>query len=182
MERFWRTARGSCIDFLGSVSSLHDINVRLWAFLDEHYHRAPHAGLFGQHPAEVFKAAPPSPEGWDEASLREALTIRIRRRVRRDTTVSIAGRDYELDAGHLAGRIVTLCRCLVDLSETPWVEYEGKRLELHPVDAVKNARRARPPRLPALDESAPSHPAFDPPKALLDRATGKRAGKKGGAS
>lgn len=30
MERFWRTARESCIDFLGSVSSLHDINVRLW--------------------------------------------------------------------------------------------------------------------------------------------------------
>jgi len=182
MERFWRTARESCIDFLGSVASLHDINVRLWAFLDEHYHRAPHAGLFGQLPADVFKAAPPSPDGWDEASLREALTTRIRRRVRRDTTVSIAGVDYELDAGHLAGRIVTLCRCLVDLSETPWVEFEGKRLELHLVDAVKNSRRRRSPRLPEIEQSMPSHPAFDPPKALLDKATGRRSENKGGES
>jgi len=182
MERFWRTAREGCIDFFGSLSSLHDVNVRLWAFLDQHYHRSPHAGLFGRLPADVFKAGPPSPDGWDEASLREALTTRSRRRVRRDTTVSIAGVDYELDAGHLAGRIVTLCRCLVDLSEMPWVEFEGKRLEVHPVDSVKNSRRRRPQRLPHVDESAPRHSAFDPPKALLDKASGRRRGTKGGES
>src|SRR5213078_1926320 len=48
--------------------------------------------------------------------------------------------------GYLAGRIVTLCRCLVDLTEPPWVELEGRRLEVHPVDAVKNSRRRRRPR------------------------------------
>jgi len=182
MERFWRTAREGCIDFLGSVSSLHDINVRLWAFLDEHYHRAPHAGLFGQRPSDVFKAVPPSPEGWDEASLREALTTRMRRRVRRDTTVSIGGVDYELDLGHLAGRTVNLCRCLVDLKEKPWVEFEGKRLEVHPVDSVKNGQRRRALRRPDVHESMPAHPAFDPPKALLDKATGRRLQKNGGES
>ncbi len=174
MERFWRTAREGCIDFLGSPTSLHDVNVRLLAFIDAHYHRSPHAGLFGRAPADVFKAAPPSPEGWDEASLRAALTTRIRRRVRRDTTVAIDGVDYELDAGHLAGRIVTLCRCLVDLSELPWVESEGKRHDVHPVDPVKNSGRRRPPRRPHLEEKAPRHTAFDPPKALLDKVTGRR--------
>jgi transposase InsO family protein len=182
MERFWRTAREGCIDFFGSLSSLHEVNVRLWAFLDAHYHRSPHAGLFGQLPADVFQAAPPSPNGWDEASLREALTTRVRRRVRRDTTVSIGGVDYELDEGHLAGRIVTLCRCLVDLSETPWVEFEGKRLKVHPVDPVKNSRRPRPPRRAHVDESVPPHTAFDPPKALLDKATGRRPENNGGKS
>lgn len=181
MERFWRTAREGCIDFFGSLSSLHDINVRLWAFLDQHYHVSPHAGLFGKTPAAIFQAAPPSPDGWDEASLREALTTRTRRRVRRDTTVSISGVDYELDAGHLAGRMVTLCRCLVDLSEKPWVEFEGTRLDVHPVDPVKNSRRQRSLRRPTLDESVTRHPAFDPPKALLERASGRRPAKTDGA-
>ncbi|MGQ0503937.1 MAG: hypothetical protein ACT4TC_01305 [Myxococcaceae bacterium] len=164
-----------CLDFLGSLTSLHDVNVRLWAFLDTHYHQAPHAGFFGKSPASVFHAAPPAVDELDEAKLRDALTTRERRRVRRDTTVRIGGKDYELDGGHLSGRIVTLCRCLVDLNELPWVEFEGKRLDVHPVDPVKNSRRKRPQRRQAQhDESVPRHPALDPPKALLDRTLGRR--------
>jgi len=173
MERFWRTLREGCLDFLGSVASLHDVNVRLWAFLDEHYHRAPHSSLLGRSPLTVFQSHTPAPDGFDEQQLREALTVRLRRRVRRDTTVSLEGVDYEMDAGHLAGRVVTLCRCLVDVQEAPWVEYEGQRLALHPVDPVRNSRRQRPWRRPNLEEAAPSHPAFDPPRALLDKATGR---------
>lgn len=178
MERFWRTLREGCLDFIGSLTSLHDVNVRLLAFLDAHYHGAPHAGLFGRAPASVFQAADCA--DFDEASLREALTVRERRRVRRDTTVRIGGMDYELDAGHLAGRVVTLCRCLVDVSEPPWVEHEGRRHDVHPVDAVRNARRKRAYCRPHLDETAPQHPAFDPPRALLDKALG-RARKEGAA-
>ncbi len=174
MERFWRTLREGCLDFLGAATSLHDVNVRLWAFLDVHYHAAPHAGLFGRTPKAAFDAKLPSPADFDEARLRASLTVRERRRVRRDTTVRIAGKDYELAAGHLAGRIVTLCRCLVDLTELPWVEFEEQRYEVHPVNPVSNSRRARPARRPHLDESVPRHSAFDPPRALLDKATGKR--------
>lgn len=173
MERFWRTLREGCLDFLGGLSSLHDVNVRLWAFLDEHYHRAPHSSLLGRSPLTVFQSHTPTADGFDEQQLREALTVRIRRRVRRDTTVSLGGEDYEMDAGHLAGRVVTLCRCLVDTQETPWVEHEGQRIALHPVDPVRNSRRSRPWRRPHLDETAPRHPAFDPPRALLDKATGR---------
>jgi putative transposase len=180
MERFWRSLREGCVDFLGSLTSLHDVNVRLCAFLDTHYHQASHAGLLGKTPLKVFQVAPPSPDTLDEKALREALTTRVRRRVRRDTTVPIGGQDYELDASHLAGHIVTLCRCLVDLNEPPWVEFEGKRLEVHPVDPVKNARRRRPSRRPHLDETAPRHPAFDPPKALLDKAVGRSRRQQGG--
>lgn len=174
MERFWRTLREGCLDFLGSLSSLHEVNVRLWSWLDEHYHRAPHAGLLGSCPQRAFDDLRPAPVDFDEAALRNALTVRSRRRVRRDTSVRIAGRDWELEAGHLVGRIVTLCQCMVDLSEKPWVEYEGRRYEVHPVNPVHNSRRERPWRKPHLDESAPLPPAFDPPKALLDKALGKR--------
>lgn len=171
MERFWRTLREGCLDFLGTLTSLHDVNVRLWAFLDLHYHQAPHAGLYGKSPKAVFDSTPPPVDTFNETKLRAALTTRIRRRVRRDTTVSIGGVDYELDATHLAGRMVMLCRCLVDLSEKPWIEFEGKRLEVHPVNALKNARRAR---RGLSSEAAPPHSAFDPPKALLDKAVGRR--------
>ena len=116
MERFWRTLREGALDFVGSLSTLHEVNVRLFAFVDEHYHRAPHAGLMGRTPAAVWDEAmaqqPPAP--LDEKRLREALTVRERRRVRRDTTVDVEGRTYELDQGFLAGRVITVAWCLLD--------------------------------------------------------------------
>jgi hypothetical protein len=90
-----------------SVSSLHDVNVRLWAWLDQHYHHAPHGSLFGQSPAQRYQAADPE-ERPSEDQLRDALTLHVRRRVRRDTTFDLAGRTWELDQGFLAGRVVTV--------------------------------------------------------------------------
>ena len=73
MERFWRTLREGCLDFIGKKASLHDINVRMWAFVDERYHRRPHAGLFGQTPASVYRAQAMTPVCEDQ--LRQALTV-----------------------------------------------------------------------------------------------------------
>ncbi len=172
MERFWRTLRQGCLDFLGPVASLHDVNVRLLAFLDQHYHVAPHGGLMGRAPATVYAPAQGGAEPLDEAALATALTVRARRRVRRDTTVSVDGADWELDQGFLAGRVVTVARCLLDRATPPWVEHEGQRLPLHPVDPVRNARRQRPPRRPGDDQPV-RHVPFDPPKTLVDRAVGR---------
>jgi putative transposase len=173
MERFWRTLREGVLDHLGSLTSLHDVNVRLWAFLDQHYHLAPHAGLLGRTPAAVWNSATRPVDDLDEARLRAALTVHERRRVRRDTTLSIDGIVWELDRGYLAGRIVTVGRCLTDANLPPWVEHEGKRLELHPVDAAKNARTKRPPRRPGVTVPATKTVPFDPASALLDHAAGR---------
>lgn len=171
MERFWRTLRQGCLDFLGSVSSLHDVNVRLLAFLDQHYHVAPHGALLGRAPGVVYAEAEPErrADHLDDQRLAAALTVREHRRVRRDTTVSVDGTVWELDQGFLAGRVVTVARCYLDLDSPPWVEHEGKRLALHPVDPVRNARRKRPPRREPSAEPT-HHVPFDPPKALVDRA------------
>jgi transposase InsO family protein len=174
MERFWRTLREGVLDHMGSLASLHDVNVRLWAFLDQHYHQAPHAGLLGRSPASVWQAAEPPVDDLDEQRLRAALTVTERRRVRRDTTVSIDGVIWQLDQGYLAGRIVTVGRCLVDANAAPWVEHEGKRLELHPVDPVKNGRTTeRQPRRPGAQPPAIKTVPFDPAGALLDKAAGR---------
>ena len=173
MERFWRTLREAVLDHLGSVASLHDVNVRLWAFLDQHYHQAPHAGLLGRSPASVWQTADRPADDLDEQRLRAALTVTERRRVRRDTTVSVDGVDWQLDQGYLAGRIVTVGRCLADPSLAPWVEHEDKRLDLHPVDPIQNARTKRQPRRPGVLTATGRTVAFDPPGALLDKAAGR---------
>jgi hypothetical protein len=36
-----------------------DLNVGLWAFIDQNYHRAPHDGLFDKSPQSVYARAPP---------------------------------------------------------------------------------------------------------------------------
>jgi hypothetical protein len=176
MERFWRTLREGCLDHLGSLASLHEVEVRLYAFLDEHYHRAPHASLMGKAPGTVFAARERKPDDLDEQALRDALTVRERRRVRADTTVSVDGQDWEMDQGYLAGRVVTVGRSLLEGS--PWVEHEGQRLPLHLVDPKANAHRKRPPRRPGASDEARVTP-FDPAGALLDRATGRRRDEEG---
>ena len=170
MERFWRTLRERCLDFIGPIGSLHDLNVRLYAFLDEHYHRTPHGGLMGKAPETVFAAAS-RPDTFDEKRLRDALTVHVRRRVRGDSTLPMDGEDWETDIGFLARKLVTVSRCMVDPSEPPWIEHEGTRHILKPVDPRANAHRQRAPA--CLDQPHQARTPFDPPKALLDKSLGR---------
>jgi len=167
MERFWRTLRDGCLNYLGSVASLEDINTMLRAFLDKRYHPAPHAGLLGKSPEKMYAARPAAECAVDEKALRTALTERSRRRVLNDNVLSVDGTPWQLDQGYLAGQNVTVARCFVAPGEPPWVEHEGKRLVLHPVDPEKNARRKRPPR-GGPSAPKPTRPVdFNPTRALL---------------
>jgi transposase InsO family protein len=167
MERFWRSLRAGCLDHLGTLTSLHDVQARLLAFLDQHYHRSPHGGLFGRTPAQVWVDAKTHPV--DELQLAAALTTRTRRRVRKDGTLDVDGVSWQLDQGFLAGAIVTVA---VDKTGTaaPVVEHDGRRYVLRPVDAVAAGKRRRERKPPA--PPTPTVP-FDPPGALLDRAAGR---------
>jgi putative transposase len=73
--------------------------------------------------------------------LRKALILHVRRRVRRDSALPMDGVDWETGLA-LPGKLVTVSRCLVDPSEPPWIEHEGRVHLLHPVNPKKNARRA----------------------------------------
>jgi putative transposase len=153
------------------VASLGDINATLRAFLDRRYHPAPHAGLLGKSPGKVYAARPTGEGAVDEKALRAALTERTRRRVSGDNIVSVDGVVWQLDQGYLAGQVVSVARCFVAPSEPPWVEHEGKRLLLHPVDPQRNARRKRPPcGGPAADK--PTRPVDFNPARTLGRTTG----------
>ena len=172
MERFWRTLRMGCLDHLGEVASLHDVQVRLLAFIDRHYHVAPHASLFGKTPAQVYvQGAPVEPSRLSEEQLRDALTVRGNRRIRRDGTLDVGGVCFETRAGFLAGRVATVARSLLDPTSAPWLEHEGQRFPLQHVDPVANGRAVDRPARPTksgLDL------AFDPPGALLDALVGRK--------
>lgn len=170
MERFWLTLQSQCLDHLGTRASLHDVQVRLLAWLDRHYHRAPHGGLMGKSPGEIFERDRPEPRIASEHDLEKALTLRTRRRVRKDGTLSVGGVEWELEQGFLAGKLVTVGRSLLDAGRAPWVEHEGRMLVLRRVDAKRNARRRR-----QTDETVGRgiDVPFSPADALLDEATGR---------
>lgn len=167
LERWFRTAREQCTDHISGAACLQDVQVRLLAWLDR-YHDTPHAGLMGRTPGEVLTAgrqAQPR-SALPEPQLAAALTLRGLRRVHRDGTLRVGGHNYELDALHLAGRRVTVARSLLSPTQ-PWVELEGRRLPLHPVDPVANSRRRRA-RLKTLPVS-PLPPDTNPAQAALAR-------------
>lgn len=174
MERFWRTLREGCLDHLGTMASLHDVQVRLLAFLDTHYHVRGHGSLMGRSPSEVYAEGTGAPSSLDEAKLAEALTVRARRRVRRDGTVEIGGMPFETTVGFLAGRIVMVGRSLLDTSSNPWIEHEDQRFPLTVVDPVRNARRSRHEREVAHRPRTGIDIDFDPPSAALARWMGKK--------
>jgi transposase InsO family protein len=166
MERFWRTLRAGCLDHCGGLTSLHDVQVRLDAFVADHYHRAPHGGLLGRAPADAWAAA--QCRAVDEPMLAAALRQHLRRRVRKDGTIDVAGCAWQLDQGFLAGRVVTVEHDLVGAGD-PVAVHDGHRYPLRPVDPVAASRTRRR----RVGELPPPRVPFDPPGALLDRAAGR---------
>jgi len=161
MERFWRRLREQCLDHLGNIQSLDDVNARLRAFLDRYYLHQPHAGLLGRSPASHYDVAERIPSRIEENVLRQALTVRETRRVRRDTTLAVDGETYEIDQGYLAGRTVTVGYCWLDNPRRPWIEADGQTFPCHVVDPERNAHRARPPRRPC--PPSPARPSRSTP-------------------
>ena len=172
MERFWRTLRQGCLDHMGTCTSLHEVQVRLLAFIGEHYHLAPHSGLVGRCPADVYDTDGEPHEPLTDEALAEALTVRAVRRIRRDGTLSIGGIDWEIEAGHLASQKVTIARTLFDPRTAPWVEAEERRYPLKPVDPIANGLRPRTAKK-RVQRGIDAIP-FDPAGALIDRHLGRK--------
>lgn len=182
MERFWRTLRQGCLDHMGTLQSLQDVQVRLLAFIDQHYHQSAHASLMGRTPAQVYEEGRSKQllSMLDDEKLAAALTVHAKRRVRRDGTVDVGGTSFETTAGFLAGRVVQVARSLLDVQSAPWIEHEEQRIELRPVDAIKNARRRRPER--SHQPQRGIDVSFDPAGVLLDKLLSRGRGSKDGAS
>ncbi|MCA9633891.1 MAG: DDE-type integrase/transposase/recombinase [Myxococcales bacterium] len=169
MERFWRTMRECCLDHTPATATLHDVQIRLLAFLDEYYHSTPHGSLVGDTPEQRWVQR--QPREVSEEELQEALTIRTTRRLRGDGTVSVGGIDWEVERGYLAGTKVIVARTLA-VNAAPWIEWDDERLPLRPVDPRGNAMRPRKPRPSKGIDAMP----FDPMEPLVDAMLGRKKG------
>jgi transposase InsO family protein len=150
LERWHRTFRDHFLAELDAsrLNDLDDLNARVWAWIEQVYHRRPHGGLDGQTPLERYQQDLPNLRllGQKAARLDELFLHRLSRKVRRDGTVSYQGRNFEVPY-ELSGKTVQL---VVDPHTETVVGVEdaaGKSLgAATPLDATANAcrRRRRP--------------------------------------
>lgn len=155
IERWHRTLREQFLAELDTthIRELGDLNARLWAWIEQVYHRSQH-GALGEHtPLSRYQQDLPRIRllGPLAAQLDQLFWHRVTRLVRRDGTVSYEGKRFEVPY-ELAGQHV---RLVVDphTGAVMHVENEagqaiGAATEL---DALANStrRRQRPPAEPA---------------------------------
>jgi putative transposase len=98
IERMFRTCKTRFYTLLKAhpVSSLQELNERFWQWLEEDYHRKPHASLDGKMPLEVYLSQVDSVRTVDEpAALHAWFLKRAFRKVKHDATFSLENRLYE---------------------------------------------------------------------------------------
>lgn len=174
-ERLFRTMREQCIDHIHGATSGHDVFVRLLAWREQ-YHRTPHSSLMGRTPEQVWLEGIQTTEHQlrepiCEQQLRNAYLVHSSRRVRKDSTLSIDGAIWEVDAAWLAGKKVTLVRSYLAPGE-PHLLFEQRRFPLHLADPAKNAHRGRkaPKKREVTAPTVHFRPADVALDAMLDRA------------
>lgn len=164
LERWHRTCRDQFLGELDErhITSLDELNARLWAWLEQVYHRSAHAGLGGMTPLARYQRdlGRIRSLGARAAQLDALFHHRIARFVRKDGTVSYLGRCFEVPY-ELAGKTVAL---VVDphAQRVIGVESEDGRWlgQATPLDAIGNSHRARrkpDPTLPSAPIPAGTH-------------------------
>lgn len=140
MERFWRTARQRCINYLGGLNSIHEVQARLLAFVDTNYNGVPHSSLLARTPYDVYNTDKIDSEPVSPEEMRLALTTTHRRRIRKDGTISVEGREWEVVEGFLAGRKLDVRYSIFTPDEPPTILYDGREFRTQAIDAVRNGR------------------------------------------
>ena len=158
LERWHRTLRDQFLSELEArhITHLDELNARLWAWLEQLYHRTPHAGLNGLTPLARYQQDLPKIRtlGPRAAQLDALFHHRINRFVRKDGTVSYQGTRFEVPF-ELAGKTI---RLVVDphAGTVLGVENEsGEHLGSATVlDPLANLRRVRRKPIPVTDVPA----------------------------
>ena len=147
LERWHRSCRDQFLSELDErhITSIEDLNARLWAWVELVYHRAAHAGLSGKTPLERYQQDLPKIRtlGPRAAQIDALFLHRIQRLVRKDGTVSYLSQRFEVPY-ELANKTVQLvidphARTVLGVQDD-----KGNAIGLAtPLDALANAKRTR---------------------------------------
>jgi len=157
LERWHKTVREGFLIELDErrIAGLEDLNARLWAWLEQVYHRTQHGGLGGMTPLARYQRDLPRIRslGARAAQLDSLFHHRVKRLVRKDGTVSYEGSRFEVPY-ELSGRTVKLvvdphARCVVGVED----EAGASLGQATPLDVIANNHRTR-------HKSAPTEPSL----------------------
>jgi putative transposase len=153
LERFWRTFRAHLIDRLDlkEVTTLDELNLRIWSYVEAEYHNRPHSSLSGKTPSEVWECDAADIR-WitDHSLLEQAFHGEVERLARNDSTVQWRGSWYEVPP-YLRGRKVRLRYSLLDTTRVSLLD-ANVEIPLRAVDPIGNAHRHRNTSQPAVVE------------------------------
>jgi transposase InsO family protein len=164
LERWFRTVRGQLVPTLTDADTrdLEALNRRLWAWIEEEYHYAPHRGLVGITPIDRW-ATTSAHIQLPTSDLSEVFLFEEKRKVQQDRTVSLHGVAYEVDAA-LVGETVTLRYDPARANRGVQVLFPGHPIKTaKPVDAYANCFVRRDHGTKQL---TPQTPASHPPPGL----------------
>lgn len=147
LERWHRTFRDQFLSELdvSRINDLDDLNARLWAWIEQVYHRTVHGSLDGKTPLARFQQdlVQIKQLGQKATQLDAIFYHRVTRKVRKDGSVSYQGRDFEVPY-ELSGKTV---RLVVDphVQQVVGVEDEDGNPcgAVTPLDALANCHRRR---------------------------------------
>lgn len=146
LERWHRSVREQFLTELNTVtlSTLDELNARLWAWIEEEYHRQIHSTL-KKTPLDRYREdlAVVQPLGELALNLDDYFDHRVKRTVRKDGTVSFEGQFYEVPH-RLVGQSIYLvvdpyCHRIKGIES---LKYE-KLGEVHRLDKQANNHRRR---------------------------------------
>jgi len=157
LERWHRTLRNQFLSELDPtrIHDLADLNSRLWAWVEQLYHRRIHSSLHGQPPLQRYQQDLPRIRslGQRAEQLDELFYHRLARQVRKDGTVSYQGQRFEVPY-ELAGQKLQL---VVDPHSGQAISLEdsaGHALGcVVPLDVIANNHRQR--HKPAVQADRP---------------------------
>ena len=131
------------------------LTLRLRHDLFETYNHLPHTSLDNDTPYQRWHASQqPLKPVESEQTLREAFIVQHHRTVSKDHCIPFRGVAYEVPIG-LSGRRITFQRALLE-DDALYLDHNGKRIRLHPVDLAFNALGVRARGLDVGDEPAGS--------------------------
>jgi len=147
LERWHRTLRAQFLSELSDkkIYSMSEINQLLWAWIDEIYHPRPHSSLSGQSPLSVWQKGLEfvTPLGTLAHQLDELFYHRVKRRVRKDSTISYEGQFFDVPY-ELARKNITLVVEPHQQQALYIEDDEGKWMgDIIPVDLQANRRHKR---------------------------------------
>jgi transposase InsO family protein len=168
IERFWRSLRDHVVDRLNlkEVTTIDELNLRLWSYVESEYHSRPHSSLSGQTPLEVWQSGSDDIR-WvnDHSRLEQAFIGEVERTARNDSTVQWRGVFYEVPP-YLRRCKVRLRYSLLDVTRVSLLD-ANTEIPLRIVNPVANAHRSRNVSTPAAASGEKPETGLNAPDLML---------------